>query len=110
MPEFFAPIIEWLSPLWENPSSFFNFDFLPKYWFYFRQGILYTLLLSVVSVLLAVIPALLLALMRLSKNKFLRGLSGAYIAVFRSTPLLVQLMKENEAPAEQFERLGLQMM
>ena len=33
MPEFFASIIEWLSPLWENPSSFFNFDFLPKYWF-----------------------------------------------------------------------------
>jgi polar amino acid transport system permease protein len=91
MPEFLVPIVEWLSPLWENPSSFFNFDFLPKYWFYFRQGILYTLLLSVVSVLLAVIPALLLALMRLSKNKFLRGLSGAYIAVFRSTPMLVQL-------------------
>ena len=91
MPEFLMPVVEWLSPLWENPSSFFNFDFLPKYWFYFRQGILYTLLLSVVSVLLAVIPALLLALMRLSKNKFLRGLSGAYIAVFRSTPLLVQL-------------------
>ena len=91
MPEFLMSVVEWLSPLWENPSSFFNFDFLPKYWFYFRQGILYTLLLSVVSVLLAVIPALLLALMRLSKNKFLRGLSGAYIAVFRSTPLLVQL-------------------
>ena len=91
MPEFFAPIVEWLSPLWENPSSFFNFDFLPKYWFYFQQGIIYTLLLSVVSVLLAVVPALLLALMRLSKNKFLRGLSGAYIAIFRSTPLLVQL-------------------
>lgn len=91
MPEFLASIVEWLSPLWESPSSFFNFDFLPKYWFYFRQGIVYTLLLSVVSVILAVIPALLLALMRLSKNKFLRGLSGAYIAVFRSTPLLVQL-------------------
>lgn len=91
MPEFFASIVEWLSPLWENPSSFFNFDFLPKYWYYFRQGIVYTLLLSVVAVVLAIIPALVLALMRLSKSKFLRGLSGAYIAVFRSTPLLVQL-------------------
>ena len=91
MPEFLIPLVEWLSPLWENPSSFFNFDFLPKYWFYFRQGIIYTLLLSVVSVILAVIPALALALMRLSKNKFLRGLSGAYIAIFRSTPLMVQL-------------------
>ena len=51
----------------------------------------YTLLLAVISVLLAVIPALLLAFMRLSKNKFVRGISGAYIAIFRSTPLLVQL-------------------
>ena len=91
MPEFLIPVVEWLAPLWESPSSFFNFDFLPKYWFYFRQGIIYTLLLSVVAVVLAVLPALLLALMRLSKNKVLRGLSGAYIAVFRSTPLLVQL-------------------
>ena len=91
MPEFLIPLVEWLSPLWENPSSFFNFDFLPKYWFYFRQGILYTLLLSVVSVVLAVVPALMLALMRLSKSRILRGISGAYIAIFRSTPMMVQL-------------------
>ena len=55
------------------------------------QALGYTLLLAVISVLLAVIPALLLAFMRLSKNKFVRGISGAYIAIFRSTPLLVQL-------------------
>ena len=47
-----------------------------------------TLLLAVVSVLLAIIPALLLALMRLSKNRIVRSISGAYIALFRSTPLL----------------------
>jgi len=74
-----------------SPASFFNFKFLPKYTVYFVNGIINTLLLSVVSVLLSIIPALLLALMRLSKNKFIRSLSGAYIAVFRSTPLLVQL-------------------
>ncbi|MBR7081604.1 MAG: amino acid ABC transporter permease [Oscillospiraceae bacterium] len=72
-------------------SGFFNFTFLPKYGSFFIQGIEYTLLLSVISVLLAVIPALLLALMRLSKNRLIKGVSGAYIAVFRSTPLLVQL-------------------
>ena len=74
-----------------SPASFFNFSFLPKYGTFFLQGIEYTLLLAVVAVALAVIPALLLALMRLSKNKIIRGLSGAYIAIFRSTPLLVQL-------------------
>ena len=69
-----------------SPSSFINFSFLPKYSQMFVQGVEYTLLLAVVSVALAVIPALILALMRLSKNKFIRGFAGAYIAVFRSTP------------------------
>jgi len=83
----------WWSNLFADmsPASFFNFSFLPKYGLFFIQGVEYTLLLAVVAVALAVIPALLLALMRLSKNGFIRGLSGAYIAIFRSTPLLVQL-------------------
>lgn len=74
-----------------NAANFFNFSFLPKYASFFVEGIIYTLLLSIVAVALAVIPALLLALMRLSKNKVIKAISGAYIAVFRSTPLLVQL-------------------
>ena len=74
-----------------SAASFFNFSFLPKYGYYFLQGVGYTLLLAVVSVLLAVLPALLLAIMRLSKSKLIKGLAGAYIALFRSTPLLVQL-------------------
>ncbi|MCL2539175.1 MAG: amino acid ABC transporter permease [Oscillospiraceae bacterium] len=74
-----------------GPASFFNFRFLPKYAYYFSQGVGYTLLLSVASVLLAIVPALVLALMRLSRNRLVRVLSGGYISVFRSTPLLVQL-------------------
>ncbi len=74
-----------------SPTSFFNFTFLPKYVSLFIQGVEYTLLISVVSVLIAVVPALLLALMRLSKSVVVRSISGMYIAVFRSTPLLVQL-------------------
>ena len=85
---------EWWASLFTDMSStaFFNFKFLPKYGTLFIQGVECTLLLAVVSVLLAVIPALLLALMRLSKNRLIKGVSGAYITVFRSTPLLVQLM------------------
>lgn len=83
----------WWTNLFKDMSStsFFNFSFLPTYTGYFLQGMAYTLLLAVVSVALAVIPALLLALMRLSKKKAIQCVSGAYIAVFRSTPLLVQL-------------------
>ena len=86
-------IASWWSGLFAgmSPASFVNFSFLPKYGVYFLQALGYTLLLAVVSVSLAVIPALLLAFMRLSKNGVVRGISGAYIAVFRSTPLLVQL-------------------
>ena len=85
---------EWWASLFTDMSStaFFNFKFLPKYGMLFLQGVECTLLLAVVSVLLAVVPALLLALMRLSKNRLIKGVSGAYITVFRSTPLLVQLM------------------
>lgn len=74
-----------------GPASFVNFKFLPKYTPYFVSGIMNTLALSVVSVILAVLPALLLALMRLSRSKAVQRVSGAYIAVFRSTPLMVQL-------------------
>ena len=83
----------WWSDLFTNmnPTDFFNFSFLPKYGTAFVRGIEYTLLLAVVSVLLAILPALELALMRLSRKKPVRWLSGAYIAVFRSTPMLVQL-------------------
>ena len=63
-----------------SPANFFNFSFLPKYLSFFVQGLEYTLLLSIISVGLAVIPALALALMRLSRNKIVRNLSGAYIA------------------------------
>lgn len=84
-------ILSWFQGFASDPTSFFNFSFLPKYAYYFTRGVEYTLLLSVGGVLLAVIPALILALMRLSKSRILRCISGAYIAVFRSTPLLVQL-------------------
>ena len=74
-----------------SPASFFNFSFLPKYGPYFLQALVYTLLLAVVSMALGIVPAFLLATMRLSRNKLLRLISGAYIAAFRSTPLMVQL-------------------
>ena len=89
----FSAIFDAIATWYANLSSahFLNFHFLPKYAVYFVQGVEYTILLAVVSVLLAIVPALILALMRLSKNRFIKGVSGAYIALFRSTPLLVQL-------------------
>ena len=72
-------------------DTMFNFSFLPKYLPYFTQGVIYTLLLALGAVLIAIIPALGLALMRLSKSKIVNAIAGGYIAIFRSTPLYVQL-------------------
>ena len=68
-----------------------SFSFLPEYWPYFRDGVIYTLMLSFFTVVLAVLPAILLALMRLSKNKVLKFIASAYIDIIRGTPMLVQL-------------------
>ena len=68
-----------------------DFSFLPKYAPYFINGVKYTFILAFFTVCIAVIPALLLALARLSKIKLLRFISGAFIEIIRGTPMLVQL-------------------
>ena len=64
---------------------------LEKYWGLFLQGIGVTLMLSAIAVAFGILIGSLLALMRLSRNKVVKTISGAYIAAFRSTPMLVQL-------------------
>ncbi len=51
-----------------------------------------TIFLSLVAQVAGVLLGLLAALMRLSKNPLLNGVSGFYIWLFRGTPLLVQLV------------------
>ena len=68
-----------------------SFSFLPDYWPYFRDGVYYTLVLAFLTVVIAVLPAICLALMRLSNNKILRFISSAFIEIIRGTPMLVQV-------------------
>ncbi|MEG1686584.1 MAG: amino acid ABC transporter permease [Angelakisella sp.] len=88
-----------------------NFAAMAPWLVYFQQGVIYTILLSLCTVAIGFVLALLLALMRISNlcpfrflsksnNSFFRLLSrfnpisflaGAYIEVFRCTPMLVQL-------------------
>lgn len=62
-------------------------DVLP----YLLSASVMTMKLTVVSMSIALVMGLALALMRLSRNWLLRLVSGAYIEVIRGTPLLVQL-------------------
>ena len=71
----------------------FNLDvsFMRHYLSFIMTGSGLTLGISAVSILLAVILALLGALGRLSKSPIANGISGFYISLIRGTPLLVQI-------------------
>ena len=61
-------------------------------WLYLRDvkvitGIGYTILLTFAAMLLGTAVALLMAIMRQSRNPVLRGVSWAYIFVFRGVPV-----------------------
>jgi len=55
------------------------------------QGALTTIGISVVSILIATILALLGALGRLSTNSIASGVAGFYVSIVRGTPLLIQI-------------------
>lgn len=61
-------------------------------WRWFVSGLGYTLLISLFAVLLGLVIGILMALMRLSKSKILKTISGVYIDVIRGTPTMVQLL------------------
>ncbi len=61
-------------------------------WKMFLSGLGYTLLISLFSIILGLVIGIIMALMRLSKNKVLRGISGIYIDIIRGTPTMVQLL------------------
>ncbi|SJM59546.1 amino acid ABC transporter permease [Gulosibacter sp. 10] len=55
-------------------------------------GLWNTVLLTVLSMLIAIVLGVIAALMRQSSSWVLRGVSAAYLWVFRGTPLLVQVI------------------
>jgi len=72
-----------------------SLDFDPNYMFQHIQFVLagagLTIGISVVSILIAAVLALLGALGRLSTNSIAQGISGFYVSLIRGTPLLIQI-------------------
>lgn len=66
-------------------------SFLAKYGKFYISGAGYTIFLAFIGVLFGSLLGGLLALMKLSKSKILRGIAIAYIEYVRGTPLLVQI-------------------
>jgi L-cystine transport system permease protein len=65
--------------------------FQDSLWPITREGLRGTIPLSLASFALGLVLALVVALMRLSRNRILAGAARAYVSVIRGTPLLVQL-------------------
>ncbi len=59
---------------------------------FFQDGILTSILVTVVSFLLVVVLGLFGGLGRLSKNRFINAISTLYVEVIRGIPLMVQLL------------------
>ncbi|MBN9759642.1 ABC-type amino acid transport system, permease component [Pseudonocardia sp. Ae406_Ps2] len=56
------------------------------------NGLANTLVLTVLSMLIGIVGGIGLAVMRLSPNPVLSGVSGVYLWLFRGTPLIAQLL------------------
>lgn len=65
---------------------------MTKYIPYFIKGVGYTIVITIFSVLIGIILGMLLALMRLSKNKLLHWIAVCYIEFIRGTPQMVQIL------------------
>lgn len=65
-------------------------EILP-YWSLFLQGLLITILVTVLGTVVAIATAFLAGLGRLSQHRFLRWPASVFIEVFRGTSMLVQL-------------------
>jgi polar amino acid transport system permease protein len=76
-------LILWMFAAW-NPELFEKY--YPKY----VSGLIVTLKLVGASIVLGALLSFPLAMMRMSKNKFLNGIAYAYVYFFRGTPLLAQ--------------------
>lgn len=72
----------------------FEWDVVGEYMFHpqIMEGLRTTLILTVSSMTLGIILGVVLAACRMSDNKILSLLAGAYLWFFRGTPLLVQLI------------------
>ena len=69
----------------------FNFRIIWEYMPLFMEGLRTTFLISIVSIVLALLAGIIACGCRLSPWKWLRGLAIVYIESIRSTPLLVQI-------------------
>jgi arginine/lysine/histidine transport system permease protein len=68
-----------------------DFSFMSEYYSFFIDGAIFTIILAIFTVIFGVMLGVVLALLRISKNKLLNFIGTAYVEFIRGTPLMVQL-------------------
>lgn len=64
---------------------------MSEYYSFFLDGAVFTIILAIFTVIFGVMLGVVLALLRISKNKLLNFIGTAYVEFIRGTPLMVQL-------------------
>jgi len=62
-----------------------------SFWQIFLPGITYTIPLTLISFVIGLFIAIIVALVRISNQRVLKGIAGFYVWIIRGTPLLVQI-------------------
>jgi His/Glu/Gln/Arg/opine family amino acid ABC transporter permease subunit len=76
-----------------NPTNYqFAWQVVNEYKSWLWEGVQLTLQVAIVSMALAMILGLPIALMRMSRNWFVRSLASLYISIFRAIPPLVFIL------------------
>lgn len=69
-----------------------NFDVVAEYWHVFLRGLGLTVFLTVVTMVLATLLAIPVALARISKARLIRWPANIFVEFMRATPLILQLI------------------
>ena len=75
-----------------NPN--FGWSVVAEYFFsrLILQGLMMTAALTIIVMVVGTLAGLLVAVLRMSRNKFISGTAWSYINFFRGTPLLIQVI------------------
>ncbi|MEJ8574836.1 amino acid ABC transporter permease [Microbaculum marinum] len=96
LPRNYQVLVVWLELLVLFLAFFYSFDLSfefigRKIGFLISQGAVTTIYISLISIAIASVIALVAALSKMSQNPFLYGISTFYISFFRGLPLLMQI-------------------
>ncbi len=87
--DLWASVQQWASGLWD--SIYLNLIESDRYMI-ILNGLLVTLEITFFAVIIGTVLGVIAALMKISSNKLLSGISSVYITVMRGTPLVTQLL------------------